>query len=90
MITRQETERKSGPPPPARGLGLGDRGVIRDGAGADLVVFDPATVRSTATYDQPRSYPIGIEQVIVAGTLVVQDGAHTGETPGRALRHGRD
>ena len=57
---------------------------------ADLVVFDPATVRSTATYDEPRSFPIGIEQVIVAGTLVVADDVHTGATPGRALRHGRD
>jgi N-acyl-D-amino-acid deacylase len=57
---------------------------------ADLVVFDPATVRATATYDQPRSFPIGIEQVIVAGTLVVSDGVHTGATPGAALRHGVD
>jgi N-acyl-D-aspartate/D-glutamate deacylase len=56
---------------------------------ADLVVFDPAMIRATATYEQPRSYPIGIEQVIVAGTLVVADGAHTGATPGRALRHGQ-
>ncbi|MFL5649994.1 MAG: D-aminoacylase, partial [Chloroflexota bacterium] len=67
-----------------------DRGVIRDGAVADLVVFDPATVRSTATYDAPRSYPIGIEHVIVGGTPVVDGGVHTGATPGRALRHGRD
>ena len=71
-------------------LGLRDRGVIRDGAVADLVVFDPANVRSTATYDEPRSYPVGIEHVIVNGTLVVDDGGHTGATPGRALRHGRD
>ena len=75
---------------PAARLGLRDRGVIRDGAVADLVVFDPATVRSTATYEEPRSYPHGIEQVIVAGTLVVADGAHTGATPGRGLRRGHD
>jgi N-acyl-D-amino-acid deacylase len=75
---------------PAERLGLRDRGVIRDGAVADLVVFDPATVRSTATYDEPRSYPVGIEQVIVAGTLVVEDGFHTRATPGRGLRHGQD
>jgi N-acyl-D-amino-acid deacylase len=54
------------------------------------VVFDPATIRSTATYDEPRSYPVGIEQVIVAGTLVVADGEHTGAAPGRGLRRGRD
>jgi N-acyl-D-amino-acid deacylase len=75
---------------PAARLGLRDRGVIRDGAVADVVVFDPATVRSTATYDEPRSYPVGIEHVIVAGTLVVDGGVHTGATPGRALRHGLD
>ena len=89
LLSLEEAVRKMTSAPAAR-LGLHDRGVIRDGAVADLVVFDPATVRSTATYDEPRSYPIGIEQVIVAGTLVVADGIHTGATPGRALRHGSD
>jgi N-acyl-D-amino-acid deacylase len=89
LLSLEEAVRKMTSAPAAR-LGLRDRGVIRDGAVADLVVFDPATVRSTATYDEPRSYPIGIEQVIVAGTLVVADGVHTGATPGRAVRHGRD
>ena len=87
LLSLEEAVRKMTSAPAAR-LGLRDRGVIRDGAVADLVVFDPATVRSTATYDEPRSYPIGIEHVIVAGTLVVADGVHTGATPGRALRHG--
>jgi N-acyl-D-amino-acid deacylase len=89
LLTLEEAVRKMTSAPAAR-LGLRDRGVIRDGAVADLVVFDPATVRSTATYDEPRSYPIGIEQVIVAGVPVVADGVHTGAKPGRALRHGRD
>jgi len=89
LLSLEEAIRKMTSAPAAR-LGLHDRGVIRDGAVADLVVFDPATVRSTATHDAPRSYPIGIEQVIVAGTLVVADGVHTGALPGRALRHGRD
>jgi len=89
LLSLEEAIRKMTSAPAAR-LGLRDRGVIRDGAVADLVVFDPATVRSTATYDAPRSYPIGIEQVIVAGTLVVADGVHTGATPGRGLRHGLD
>jgi N-acyl-D-amino-acid deacylase len=88
-LSLEEAIRKMTSAPAAR-LGLRDRGVIREGAVADLVVFDPATVRSTATYDEPRSFPIGIEQVIVAGTLVVADGVHTGATPGRGLRHGRD
>ena len=82
LLSLEEAIRKMTSAPAAR-LGLRDRGVIRDGAIADLVVFDPATVRSTATYDAPRSFPIGIEQVIVAGTPVVADGVHTGATPGR-------
>ncbi len=70
-------------------LGLRQRGTIRDGALADLVVFDPATIRSNATYDEPRRFPDGIETVIVNGELVVDAGEHTGALPGRALRHGR-
>ena len=71
-------------------LGLRQRGTIRDGNLADLVVFDPATVRSNATYDEPRRFPTGIEHVIVNGTLVVRDGEHTGATPGRSIRLGVD
>jgi N-acyl-D-amino-acid deacylase len=71
-------------------LGLRDRGTLADGTAADLVIFDPATVRSDATVDDPRQDPVGIETVIVNGVLVVDAGAHTGATPGRALRHGRD
>jgi N-acyl-D-amino-acid deacylase len=75
---------------PAARLGLRDRGTIRDGAAADLVVFDPAIVRSNATYDDPRQFPSGFEQVIVNGTLVVDGEKHTGARPGRALRRGHD
>ena len=75
---------------PAARLGLRDRGRIADGLVADLVVFDPATVRSNATYDDPRCFPDGIDQVIVSGTLVVDEGVHSGALPGRALRRGRD
>jgi N-acyl-D-amino-acid deacylase len=75
---------------PAKRLGLRNRGMIRDGAIADLVVFDPATIRSNATYDEPRRYPDGIETVIVNGEIVVDAGAHTGRLPGRALHHARD
>jgi N-acyl-D-amino-acid deacylase len=71
-------------------LGLRHRGTLRDGAVADLVVFDPATVRSNATYDEPRRFPTGIEHVVVNGTLVVDAGEHTGATPGRAIRLGLD
>ena len=74
---------------PAARLGLNDRGLLRDGMKADVVVFDPETVAATATYENPRSYPIGIEWVLVNGEVVVAGGEHTGATPGRALRRGR-
>ena len=75
---------------PAARLGLRDRGTIRDGAVADLVIFDPATVRSDATIDHPTRPPDGIETVIVAGEIVVDDGEPTDARPGRGLRRGRD
>jgi N-acyl-D-amino-acid deacylase len=75
---------------PADRLGLKGRGRIVDDAIADLVIFDPATVRSNATYDEPRRAPDGIEHVLVDGRFVLEHGKHTGATPGRALRRGRD
>jgi N-acyl-D-amino-acid deacylase len=75
---------------PAARLGLRDRGLLRDGYAADLVVFDPARVRALATYEEPRQFPEGIEHVVVNGELVVDGGRHTGASPGRALRRGRD
>ena len=89
LLSLEEAVRKMTSAPAAR-LGLRERGTLTDGALADVVAFDPATVRSTATYDEPRSYPVGIETVIVNGTLVVDEGAHTGATPGRGIRLGRD
>jgi len=70
---------------PARRLGLRDRGTVRVGARADLVVFDPRAVADRATYDDPHRYPIGIEHVLVNGRFVVKDGQHTGSLPGRVL-----
>jgi N-acyl-D-amino-acid deacylase len=87
-LTLEEAIRKMTGAAAAR-LGLADRGVIRDDAVADIVVFDPATVRSTATRARPRSYPDGIDYVIIDGTVVVDLGGHTGATPGIGLRHGR-
>jgi N-acyl-D-amino-acid deacylase len=75
---------------PADRLGLKGRGRIVDDAIADLVIFDPVTVRSNATYDEPRRAPDGIEHVLVDGRFVLEHGKHTGATPGRALRRGRD
>jgi N-acyl-D-aspartate/D-glutamate deacylase len=66
---------------------LADRGVIRVGARADLVVFDARRVIDVATYDDPHRYPVGIEHVLVNGRFVIKDGEHTGSLPGRVLRH---
>ena len=75
---------------PAQRLGLRGRGILRDGFTADIVVFDPATIESPATPQQPRQYPRGIDYVIVNGTIVVEGEVHTGALPGRALRRGHD
>jgi N-acyl-D-amino-acid deacylase len=88
VMTLETAVRKMTSAPAAR-LGIPDRGILRDGMKADLVVFDPATVRSTATYEEPRSFPEGIPYVMVNGVPVVDGGEHTGATPGRALRRGR-
>ena len=71
---------------PAARLGLRDRGVLREGAFADLVVFDPAIVADDATYEQPARHPIGIEHVVVNGRLAVLAGKETGERAGLLLR----
>ena len=88
LLSLEEAVRKMTSAPAAR-LGIEDRGLLRDGYAADVVVFDPARVRSNATYDEPRRHPDGIEQVVVNGELVVDGDSHTGALPGRALRHGR-
>jgi N-acyl-D-amino-acid deacylase len=71
---------------PAQRLGLKDRGILRDGMKADIVMFDPERVAARATFDQPMQYPVGIDYVLVNGKLVVDEGVHTGALPGRALR----
>jgi dihydroorotase/N-acyl-D-amino-acid deacylase len=72
---------------PAERLGLRSRGVIREGATADLVVFDPRSVEDVATYTEPAHHPVGIDNVIVNGRVAVLDGVETGERAGRLLRH---
>jgi len=72
---------------PAQRFGLTDRGLLRDGMKADIVVFNPTTVNVVATFDDPKRFPIGIEHVFVNGVPVVSRGIHTGATPGMPLRN---
>ncbi|MBO8202364.1 D-aminoacylase [Streptomyces smyrnaeus] len=71
---------------PAARLRLPDRGVVREGYVADLVLFDPETVAATATFAEPRSLPAGIPYVFVAGQPVIEEGRRTDALPGRAIR----
>jgi len=71
---------------PASRLGCNDRGLVRPGFAADLVLFDPATVADLATYAEPHRYATGIIHLLVNGKPVIWDGRLTGSTPGRVLR----
>lgn len=73
----------------AKKFQLVDRGAVRAGVFADLVVFDPARIADTASYADPRRHPPGIRAVVVNGVVVGEDGRHSGARPGRALRRGR-
>ena len=71
---------------PAQRLGIDNRGVLRSGMKADIIVFDPATVDAPATREMPKQYSTGIDYVIVNGTIVIDHNDHTGAFPGLALR----
>jgi len=70
---------------PAQILGLRDRGQIRPGFAADVVVFDPAKVAETNSFERPKSYAAGVSHVLVNGVLVMDAGRHTGARPGQVL-----
>jgi N-acyl-D-aspartate/D-glutamate deacylase len=65
---------------------LNDRGVLRPGMKADIVIFDAATIRDVSTFEDPRHYSTGVKQVFVNGRRVLADGVMTAERPGRPLR----
>jgi N-acyl-D-amino-acid deacylase len=73
---------------PAQTFNLRDRGLLREGFAADLVIFDDATIADRASYEQPHQYPVGISYVIVNGEAVLAEGAMTSARPGQALRRG--
>jgi len=67
---------------------LRDRGILRPGMKADVVVFDPAKIRDVATYDDPHHFSEGVVDVVVNGVAVLREGAMTNALPGRVLRGG--
>ncbi len=85
LIRLEEAIRKMTSQPATR-VGLEDRGIIRPGMAADITVFDPATIRDVATFQDPNHYSVGVRYVLVNGKVVVDGGKITSERPGRALR----
>ncbi len=71
---------------PAQRMRLTDRGVLKQGMWADVVVFDPETVRDLATFDDPNRLSEGMDYVLVNGVPVIEDGKMTGALPGKVLR----
>jgi len=74
---------------PAQKLKLRDRGLIREKAWADMVIFDAKKIIDTATFDNPHQYPKGIEYVLVNGTIVIEHNKHGNVFPGKILHLGR-
>jgi len=85
LLTLEEAVRKMTSLPASR-MGLADRGILRPGMAADVVLFDPATVRERSTYADPLHYSEGIPYVCVNGELVVDGGRITAARPGRPLK----
>ncbi len=84
LSLEQAVHRASGLP--ATNLSLRNRGFLREGYFADVLVFDPATMQDHATFEQPHQYSTGMEKVFVNGELVFEDGEHTGALPGQFVR----
>jgi len=85
VLTLEDAVRKMSGATAAR-LKLRDRGLLREGMYADVVVFDPATIADRATFDNPHQLSVGVRHVFVNGVAVVRDGRHTGAKPGRIVR----
>src|SRR5437764_3869083 len=71
---------------PATNLGIKQRGSLKPGYYADVVVFGPATIADHATYEKPKQLATGVEDMFVNGVQVMKDGVHTGAKPGRVVR----
>jgi len=71
---------------PAQVLSISKRGLLKEGYFADITIFDPRTVIDNATFQEPHQYAVGINTVLVNGVIVVENGLHNGNRPGRVLR----
>jgi N-acyl-D-aspartate/D-glutamate deacylase len=85
VLTLEDAVRKMSGATAAR-LKLRDRGLLREGMFADIVVFDEKRIQDIATFENPHQLSVGVEHVLVNGVSVVADGKHTGATPGRVVR----
>ncbi|HJU72679.1 MAG TPA: amidohydrolase family protein [Gemmatimonadaceae bacterium] len=85
LFTLEDAIRKMSSAVAAR-LGMRDRGLLREGMFADVVVFDERTIIDRATPEQPHQLSVGVKHVFVNGVQVLADGRHTGAKPGRAVR----
>ena len=88
VLTLEEAIRKMTSLPASR-LNLANRGLLQTGMVADLALFDPDTITDTARFSDPHHYAEGVNYVIVAGELILDNGLLTGIRPGKALRHSR-
>ena len=84
VITLEEAVRKMSSATAQR-VGLTDRGILRPGMKADIAIFDPATVRDTATFEKPHAYAEGVSVVIINGQVAFEGGKMTEARPGRVL-----
>jgi N-acyl-D-amino-acid deacylase len=85
VLSLEDAVRKSSSAVATR-LSLSDRGVLKEGMKADIVIFDPATIADRATFEKPHQLSVGMRTVIVNGVEVVHDGSHTGAKPGQTVR----
>ncbi len=86
LLTLEEAIRKM-TSMPAKKLKLTDRGMIKEGFWADIVVFDPKKISDRATYGRPEEFPVGVKYVIVNGVITVREGKLTKEFGGKVLKH---
>lgn len=85
VMTLEEAVRKMSSAVASR-LSIRDRGLLREGMYADIVIFDPNTIGDRATFEQPHQLSVGVRHVFVNGVAVVKEGSHTGAKPGRIVR----